>query len=160
MEIDAYMLVIMSRHGTSELEEASEKLTPLVLVHIKKPWPQGRLQSQQVGEPEPNQGGGIQPHTQPWFPTSLGQSLALACPLFIFRDSLLGRKDTPENFPAPVPGRGHRGGCVELPGSDLCPPSSGPKTGGSRKVGQRGRSWMGRDVLPQSAFPVLTGPHT
>lgn len=65
MEIDAYMLVIMSSHGTSELEEASEKLTQLVLLHIKKPWPQGGLQSQQVGEPEPNQGGHPSPTLTP-----------------------------------------------------------------------------------------------
>lgn len=73
MEIDAYMLVIMENHGMSKLGEASEKLTQLVLLHVRTPWPREGYRASKWGSKNQTKAG-IPAPPPPWFPASLGQS--------------------------------------------------------------------------------------
>lgn len=109
---------------------------------------QGRLQSQQVGEQEPNQSGHPSP-TPTLVPSLPGPELASHVPTLYLQGLPAREEGHSRKFPSPSPWPRPQG-YLELPGSDLCPSSSGPRGQGSRKVGQRGRAWMGRDMLPQS----------
>lgn len=132
----------------SKLGEASEKLTQLVFLHIRTPWPREGYRASKWGSKNQTKEG-IPAPPPPLVPSLPGPELASHVPTFYLQGLPAREKGHSRKFPSPSPWPRPQG-YLELPGSDLRASSSGPRGQGSRKVGQRGGAWMGRDMLPQS----------